>query len=454
MNFYQIKNIEFYDFLNENFGIKKARKWSDISQNITKAKISATFKFFSKLYPRDIDYSSKFESNSKAFKSIHYNNLNANKILNEIVRYSLYSDEIVVFHPIQNPSITNQSISPTKNPKVWLQNFTDSLYFYVVIQKWVRAGIVKLIINPCEFDLELQEKFIREASIRLDKLYSDPEFSEISMARATETWAEQLALFYSDKSIIKIKQGLLNMENPKFTEEDAEIFAQKIYLKQKLKNPLYDKLNVPFDQSPILTDRGGGNLESILYIAKLINGNIYTTNESNWYQLKQKENIGHWTKIAHLYSKIELPFLDNVDTSFALNLREEDRLAGVRAELRKIYNLVNTIQLNELDENKFKELNEGFIEEIKKADAEWTFIKKDAQNKRMYWAASTIGLPVIFNEVSILPLILGSSLWLGKNIRDEKLSEGKYRSSNPLSVYVDLKHKEPTFFSEIKNCIF
>ncbi len=56
MEYFQNKNIELYDFLNENFGIRKTRNWNDISMNITKAKISATYKVFSKLFPMNIDY--------------------------------------------------------------------------------------------------------------------------------------------------------------------------------------------------------------------------------------------------------------------------------------------------------------------------------------------------------------------------------------------------------------
>jgi len=149
-----------------------------------------------------------------------------------------------------------------------------------------------------------------------------------------------------------------------------------------------------------------------------------------------------------------LPFLNEVDTSFALHLREDDRLSGVRTELRRIYSTVNSLQPDEINDRKLIDLNEGFIEAIRKADAEWTFIKKDAQNKRIHWATTTVGVPVIFNEVSILPMILGSSFWLGSNIRDERLKIKKFKSSNPISVYVDLKNKEPDFFSELKNCIF
>ncbi|MBF9254774.1 hypothetical protein I2I11_15830 [Pontibacter sp. 172403-2] len=148
-----------------------------------------------------------------------------------------------------------------------------------------------------------------------------------------------------------------------------------------------------------------------------------------------------------------MPFLNNVNTSFALHLREEDRLSGVRTELRKIYSAVNSMSSEELKGQKIIELNNEFFEAVKQSEAEWNFIKKDAQNKRMYWAATTIGLPIIFNDVSILPLILGSSFWLGSSMREEKLKTTKFKLTNPLSVYIYLKNKEPNFFSELKNCI-
>jgi len=274
------------------------------------------------------------------------------------------------------------------------------------------------------------------------------------MEEATDSMAEMLAESYKGMDINRIKQNLLNLENPKFEEKEAHVFAQIIHSKHKMCNPLYEKLNVPKNRNSILTVKGGGNLESILYTAELVQGNIYTTEKANWYQINHSKKAEYWTKVAHLYSKIEMPFLNDVDTSFALHLREDDRLSGVRAELRKIYSAVNSMSADELKEQKIAELNDGFVDSLKKAEAEWDYIKKDAQNKRMYWGASTVGLPVIFNDVSILPLMLGSAFWLGANIREEKLKLNKFKLTNPLSVYVDLKNREPNFFSELKNCIF
>lgn len=453
MNFYQQKNIELYDFLNDNFKIKNARRWSDISQCVSIAKISATYKFFSELFPLNVDYSSKLESNSNSFKSIHYNILNPNKIINEVVRYSLYSDEIVIFHPLQNPVITNPEINPIKNPIYWMQNFMDSLYFYIVLQKWVRAGIVRLIINPCNYDTKLRDELESKAKKRVESFFSNPEYEKITKDESTEIMAEMFAQEFKSRSANEIMQELLNLSNPKFSEKEADEFSKIIHSKLKFVNPLYSNFNIKSRQISVIKTGCGANLESILHIANLTNGSIYTTNKSNWYQISQLDNVDYWTKVSHLYSKIEIPFLNNVETSFALNLREENRLSGIRTELRKIYNSVNTLRPSELNERKMRELNEGFMEEIRKSDAEWTYIKNSAKNKRYYLLASTVGIPIIFNQLSLLPLLLGSSCWLAKNISDEKLSLKKFRDTNPLSVYIDMQRKEPYFYSILKNCV-
>ena len=453
-DYFEQKNIEFYDFLNRNFGINKACNWSDIAQSITKAKISATYKFFSKLFPRNIDYSLELKPTNTKFRSLHHNNLNPNRIINEVVRYSLYSEEIYVFHPLQNPSITNQNLNPIKASQYWLQNFMDSLYFYIVLQKWVRAGIVKLIVNPYEYDFKLRDKMDSATKIRIKKLLDNSEYDEMIRDEAMENMAGGLVNHSRNMSELEIRKMLLGLRNPVFTVEEATTFAEIIFKKQKEKNPLYNNLRVPLGDKGIFVQRGGGNLESIQYIAELINGSIYTTSKINWLQLQNLDKIDNWTKISHLYSKIELPFLDNVDTSFALSLREEDRLCGVRNSLKSIYGSISSTSAKEIDDRTLYELNGKFIEELKKADAEWSYIKKEAQSKRAYWAMTSVAVPVVFNQVSLLPMMILSSAWLTSNIYNEKLKKDKFRQTNSLSVFIDLENKTPNFFSMLKNCIF
>ena len=134
MDFFDNKNKELYKFLENTFNLNKCKAWDQVSQQISIEKIKATYKFFGSLFPRNIDYAKEFNI-SNNFRTLHYGNLRGSSIIDEIIRFSLYSDEILVFHPLQNPSITAQNVDPRKNPRIWINDFLSALYFYIVLKK-------------------------------------------------------------------------------------------------------------------------------------------------------------------------------------------------------------------------------------------------------------------------------------------------------------------------------
>lgn len=451
-DYFDIKNEYFYDFLNDQFNIKKAKTWDDIAKNVTIEKITRTYKTFAEIFPRNYDYISELEKSKAAFSSIHYGEIKARKIIDEVVRFSLYSEKIIVFHPLQNPSVTNQQIDPRKNPKYWLPDYLDSLYFYIVIQKWVRAGIVKLIINPYEYDIKLRDKMDIEVEKRKNK-FDGEKYFKIGRDQALETLAEQFSLIYKDKSKDYIVNSLLKMDQPRFTQDDADAFSKVIIKGFANINPLYNKLNIPLNGRMLAPTKGGGPLESILSISEITNGNIYTPSEMNWNQISEYGLNDFWLKTNRIYSKIPLNFLNNVDTSFALELRKDDRLGGVRQQLKKVFSELNGINPQNLTDLKIKDLNEAFIEELKKSEAEWKDIKKQAELSRKYWLVANVGIPIIKNDISILPLAIGSLAWLYQNEKSNQQKKNLMRQKNPISVFVDLKNQNQNFFSILKNCL-
>lgn len=453
MDYFDEQNLIFYDFLNENFKINKEKNWDAITKNITAEKIKMTYRFFAKLFPININYLDELTKINSEFTSIHYGTLKANRIIDEVVRFSLYSETIIVFHPIQNPAVTNQTMDPRKNPKYWLQDFLDSLYFYTVIQKWVKTGIIKLIVNPYNYDLKLRDEIDTKAQNRVSKLDLDKIF-EKDKDTIMDNLAEQFASSYQNKNKDFIYQSFLNLESPKLTEEQAEDFTNRILKAIPKANPLYKNLSSNLKgKSGLITTKGGGPLESLILISEKTGGNIYTPSDSNWNQIKDYGINDFWVKTNKLYSEIPLSFLNNVDTNFALELRKEDRLSGVRQELKKIYKELENIDIENLNPQKLKFIQEGFIEELKKAESEWLLIKKQAENSRKQWLTANIGVPIITNQVSFLPMAIGSLAWLYMNEKNaiEKLKN--YRVKTPTSVFIDLKNKEQSFFTELKNCI-
>ncbi|MDQ8012967.1 MAG: hypothetical protein REI96_10995 [Flavobacterium nitrogenifigens] len=456
MDYFDEQNSKFYDFLNETFKINKERNWDNIAKQITKEKIVRTYRYFSKLYPINFNYTDELIKCNTDFTNIHYSTLKGSKIIDEVVRFSLYSDKILVFHPLQNPSVTSHAYNPTKNPKLWLPDFLESLYFYTVLQKWVRAGIVKLIINPCEYNLKLRdeidsltEKRFSEAvkeGLAKDKIFQD----EIQ-----QDLAAQFANIFHNKNRAQIIENLLVIEQPSFSIQEAEDFADKIIEIMPKSNPLYKKLSADLKgRSMVNPTKGGGSLDSLLYIADKTGGNLYTPSETNWNIIKNFGVNDFWVKTNKLYSDIPLTFLNNVDTNFALELKKENRLAGVRQELKKIYKELDSTTVDNFNPQKLKFIQEGFMEEINKAESEWKLIRKQAETSRMQWVGANLAVPIVTNHISLLPLVIGSAAWFYKNEIDVKEKLKNYRQKTPVSVFVDLKNQRQSYFTELKNCIF
>lgn len=453
MDYFDKQNEIFFDFLNETFLLKKLKTWDEISQNITTEKIKKTYRFFAELYPRNYNYLKELDLSKSQFSSLHFSDIRGNRIIDEIVRFSLYSERIIVFHPLQNPSITNQALDPRKKPKYWLPDFLEALFFYIIIQKWVKSGIVKLIINPIEYDFELREKTLSKVEERL-RNFDEAKLINLNDNGFMDGIAEQMALEFKGRSKDYIIQKLLEMRQPYFSNEEAERFSDHILASMAKINPLYSKLNIPLSNSMITTLKSGGSLEAILLISEVSEANIYTPSAVNWEQIKHLGKNDFWIKMNKLYSEIDLPFLNNVDTNFALELRKAERLSGVRQELKKIYAELNSLSIENLSENKIAFLQEGFFEAIKKAEAEWIEIKKQAEYARKYWLTANAGVPLIFNnQVSLLPVIATSLSFLYFNEKNSNEKMRLQRAKNPISVFVDLKNQRQSFFSILKNSL-
>jgi hypothetical protein len=451
-DYFDIKNEEFFSFLNDMFGISKSRSWDDIAKSVSLLKIKRTYRVFAELFPRNINYLSELEKSKADFTTIHWGALKANKIINEVTKFSLYSDKIMVFHPLQNPSVTNISIDPGKKPRYWLPDFLEALYFYIVIQKWVKAGIVKLIINPCEYDMGLRNSTDEKTRTRLGGK-TEEELFEQSKMEVLSYIAEPFVLPYHKKNYEEIVASILGIQHPIFSREDAELLALEIQKQIPYLNPLYKKLNIPLTGGMMVPTKGGGSLDAMMVVAEHTGGSIFTPSASSWSQIKEVGMDDFWVKTAHLYANMPLNFLNNVDTSFALEIRKDDRLSGVRKQLKAVYGELNSIGTGDINQSKIRDLHGAFMEEVKMAEAEWKDIKKQAEIARKYWLYTSVGIPVMVNEVSILPLMATSAAWFMMNESSRIEKQKLHRIKNPISVFVDLKNQRQNYFSMLKNCI-
>jgi hypothetical protein len=444
-------NLQFYDALNQIFNINKNQTWADLAKRITLEKISETYKIYGQIFPYKLDRYNLLPKNDAKEKltSIFHGVLDGKTIINNIARYSLYSDEIIVFHPLQNPNAISPEYCPISKPNLWKNEFVNALYFYIVLQKWVKKGLVHLIENPYSFEPETAKMFREIAGKRVDEsgdFYDDPvikkehetmifdKFKSTVLGLPIEAIEKTVKNAFPHYNAYQIKQTAIEMKAHRKTQ------------------PLY----VEFDddeRGELMINKSGGNIEMIESLCRLTGSHSYTTQNIIRKQLETRGTNPFWTKFGTLYSGLNMTYLDNVDTTFALNIREEDRISGVRKSFRELSSFLEQSELDKLTDDKILNFSDKFNYEIKKSEEEWMKIIADAQkaNAIAVTGAATIGAIIDPTKI-ILPAIgIPSSIAIVEYFKNRGIKS--YKTKDPYSVFVDLKNQKPSFFSDFKNCI-
>src|SRR5690606_3787549 len=104
------------------------------------------------------------------------------------------------------------------------------------------------------------------------KIEAKLHLNDNDMDQAQREFAEQLAVSFKNRDKSYIIRSILHLQNPIFTEEEAARLADQILDAIPNINPLYSNLNIPLNTSMLMTTKGGGPLESILYLSGLTGG--------------------------------------------------------------------------------------------------------------------------------------------------------------------------------------
>jgi hypothetical protein len=452
-NTYRELNLEFYDALNQIFKINKKQTWSELSKEITIDKISETYKAFGEIFPITLDRYSLLPKNDPKEKltSIFHGTLDGLSIIGNIARYSLYCDEIIVFHPLQNPQNINPKYDPITKTEQWRYIFVNDLYFYIVLQKWVKAGIVNLIENPFMFDHKVMDSFLSEARKRVDateKLFDIEELKtehDEMMMQKLQTSTLGLPLAELEKVVAK-QYSYYSPEQVKQQAADLKQYAKTL--------PLYVDFGDNIEAGSLFISKTGGNIEMIDSLCKITGAHSYTTEKVIKKQLELIGENPFWTKFGTLYGGLKLTYLDNVDTAFALQIREENRIAGLRTALRDLGSFLEETELDKITDDRILYYNERISDEIKRSEVEWSGIIDYAQKAKL---GTLLGANAIALIIDPTKIIIPSLISIPTSILVEEIFKSRglknYRAKNPYSVYVDLKNKKPSFFSDFKNCI-
>lgn len=94
------------------FGFGQGRNWQDFKRNISGQEIRRFYEVQAALWPPETDWLAIVPNQEANLRGLYLGDIRPELILRNIIRFSLYSDQIFVVDPFHNPWI----IKPEYNP--------------------------------------------------------------------------------------------------------------------------------------------------------------------------------------------------------------------------------------------------------------------------------------------------------------------------------------------------
>lgn len=430
------RNLILLDAVSDIFGLNKKKfTWDELKRKISAEQIKELYSIVGYLWPSDTNILSLLPKPDNKLRALYSGDVRPEMITQNIDRFGLYSDEILIINPFFNPWCLGREYNPLVNPDQYKSDTLKLIYFMVKISPWLKAGIVKLIPDPCDFDYPLRKKTWGLAEERLKDWKPNKE----DLQESEEAIKED----YTRVSLTLPKyhwEGKLRYRNPGMSDEEIKNVLDYMD-KQRREDPFaVDQTVGELGNGQLIISRSGANLEMILYICQLTGAFPYTNIRHRWHEiLKSKDEMNHtsqiWSPLTKAFQNLEFKFLNNVDSNFAYNMRSDGRLESFRSYLRKLWFSIDD-DSNRTD-SKARDFSDELHHEFNKVQSDWKEINKSL--------IKNIGTSVAGGIIggAITPFIAAGFTVKGVvDLLSARSDQYRFRKTVPLSVFIDLnKHK-------------
>ena len=426
------------------FGFKRGRTWQDFKRDISDDEIREFFRVHGSMWGPETDWVGIMpKPGDGKLRGLYLGDIQPHLILQNLIRFSLYNDQILVVDPFPNARNIKPAYNPIDNPGQYKAEMVKLIFFLLKISPWIEAGIVQLIPDPGDIDLKLRFEAIELARARRADLSPDAaDLAEVSAVGRKEL--ERFLFAMDEKSLLY----QVEKSGQKLNDDQKRDVIE--YARQQLRDdPLAweGKIGRDYESGQLTMVRGGTNLETALLISDITGSFPYTNMRTRWREIMSardelSDTARAWSPLAKTFQSLEFKFLNNVDVGFANDLRQDGRLEGFRAFLRKIGSQASKVSdLSALD-SFVRDSKDVLIDEHRKALAEWDKI----QDSFVKWsgtgmAAAATGFMSGHLTFDAALLAGGMMSTLGA-LAKRHMSKANFRKSNPMSVFIDLGEKE------------
>ena len=389
----------------------------------------------------DLDLSLLPEPGS-ALRALYLGEYALEVIIQNVCRFGLYSDEIILINPFDNPNLIAENFNPLVHPEEWIEETLKVLYQLMAMAPWVEKGFVTFIPNPGDFDRPLLMKTAQLAEQRTkgtpvtDRDVDESILKQHMMRKLLACPPDYIADTYREMK-------------PAATDEEVAGLIDYVESERKrdpfLMDGTMDKLPAQF-----MTTRSGASLEMGMYICQAIGAFPYTNYRYRWNEIlgareQFDSTMETWTPLTKAFQNLDFKFLDSVDPNFALEMRTEQRLGGFRSYLRKVWNAVEgspdpanadalardfSDELTQSYQDAKKESSEIDIDLLKWVGGGGVIAGAGAAASALTTGGLSLALPTAGFVINSVAQLLQSTM-----------KRRNFRKTVPMSAFIDLERK-------------
>lgn len=336
----------------------------------------------------------------------------ADAVLNDVVRLSLYSDEIVVIDPFSMHATTvpatQPPMSPFQRPDLWIQEFPNHALMVCALEDWITNDLVLLVPEPRNFIQDapsfalMAARAVREGRLSLEV---GPDFVQDALEGSA------LNTDRDDDLPAMLKDVLPNSLSR--AERQAIYEAMRAYRRV---NPTRYSLRPP-ETGTVFSMASGQNIFEAAWIADAVGGYLVPRlayDRANFRHLsrgdKARDDVD---ALASAFAQAPLPMLNSVSLSDALDVRKTGRLARFRTFLHDVWAATSDPSKGVKTVERERDLATRLTASYAEAKEEWSHIYRDLGVNSAVAMFASSGLTQVV-EAGVVPVAAGAIGWLFK----------------------------------------
>lgn len=421
-----------------------AQDWNGLREKVTAERVRALYEYVMALWPPGTNIQEVLPAPNNRLRALYLGEPEPDLLARSVLRASLYADEIYVVNPFHFPLGMADELNPLTHPDKYRLDTLKLLWFIVHLEEWILSGLITLIPDPMLFDPVLRDESFASVTRRSESFQITDEEAE----EAVEDGRELMARFLSGSPRPYV-ENMLRVSHPEWPADKIDRLVNYIHSHAE-RDPLAFPPEQGFEEARTFTfSRSGTNSEVALFISSATGAFPVTNMRSKWNDLmlfsdKMNEVSRVWSPLSQAFQSLTFKFMNNVDPNFALRIRQEERLEGLRRFLNKVWQEVKGEPSIDKAERLALDFTDELQDEYKKALEDWNKIDRGIVS----WSGAAISGGMVGGDAILsghLNPWLGAAsavLALSTTVYGSTRARKEFRAKNPMSVFIDLsKHK-------------